>query len=158
MPFRGRAFIASAATRMTAGADLRVHPTELRPRSPREVVAPRPHEHHTTSARRSLVAGALLAALLSSLAVTAVTRLWDQPLHVPFEYAHVPTDDQQDATVDMMLVKDVHESGWLLRNPRLNAPFAQQWAEWPMGGDLIAYVVKKGLVDATGDVPLTLNL
>ena len=33
---------------------------------------------------RSLVAGVLLAALLSSLSVTLVTRLWDLPLRVRF--------------------------------------------------------------------------
>ena len=38
---------------------------------------------------RSVVAGAILAALLSSLCLTVVTQLWDQPLHVPFQYAHV---------------------------------------------------------------------
>jgi len=107
---------------------------------------------------RSLVAGAILAALLSSLSLTIVTQLWHVPLDVPFQYAHVPGDDEQDATLDMMLIKDVHETGWFDTNPALNAPFEQHWAEWPMGGDLLAYTVKKGLVDATGNVPLTLNL
>jgi hypothetical protein len=110
------------------------------------------------SRRRSLVAGALLAALLSSLSVAIVTRIWDQPLHVPFQYTRVTTDDEQDATLDMMLIKNIHESGWFNTNPALNAPFAQHWAEWPMGGDFLAYTIKKALVDATGDVPLTFNL
>jgi hypothetical protein len=57
-----------------------------------------------------------------------------------------------------MLIKNVHETGWFTTNPKLDAPFAQHWAEWPMGGDLLAYTIKKGLVDATGDVPLTFNL
>ena len=107
---------------------------------------------------RSLVAGALLAALLSSLSVTLVTRLWDLPLRVPFQYSHSSRDDQEDATLDMMLIKNIHETGWFNTNPALNAPFQQHWAEWPMGGDLLAYTVKKALVDSTGDVPLTLNL
>src|SRR6478752_1538669 len=107
---------------------------------------------------RRLAAGALLGALLTSVGLVAVTRLWDQPLHVPFQYAQVPGDDQQDATLDMMLVKNISEQGWFSTNPSLNAPFAQHWAEWPMGGDLLAYGIKKTVVDATGDVPLTLNL
>lgn len=107
---------------------------------------------------RSLVAGAILAALLSAFAVTLVTQLWSQPLDVPFQYAHTPGDDEQDATLDMMLIKNMQESGWFNTNPQLNAPFEQHWAEWPMGGDLLAYTLKKGLVEATGDVPLTLNL
>src|SRR4051812_45776499 len=107
---------------------------------------------------RSLAAGALLAALLTSVLLVAVTHLWDQPLHIPFQYAQVPGDDQQDATLDMMLVKNIAEQGWFNRNPVLNAPFAQHWAEWPMGGDLVAYTIKKAIVDVTDDVPLTLNL
>lgn len=107
---------------------------------------------------RSLVAGAILAALLSTLSVTVVTQLWDLPLDVPFQYAHVPGDDEQDATLDMMLIKNVHETGWFNTNPALNAPFRQRWAEWPMGGDVLAYTAKLALVEMTGDVPLTLNL
>jgi hypothetical protein len=110
--------------------------------------------HH----RRSLVAGALLAALLSSLSVTLVTHLWSANLDVPFQYTHSPNDDQQDATLDLMLIKDIHETGWFEKNPSLNAPFEQQWAEWPMGGDVLAYTVKKAIVETTGNVPLTFNL
>ena len=108
--------------------------------------------------RRSLVAGALLAAILSSLSVTLVTHLWSTNLHVPFQYTQSPEDDQQDATLDMMLIKDIHETGWFNTNPELNAPFKQEWAEWPMGGDVLAYTIKKAIVETTGDVPLTLNL
>jgi len=39
---------------------------------------------------RSVVAGAILAALLSSVGLAVVTRIWDQPMHVPFQYTHVP--------------------------------------------------------------------
>ncbi len=77
---------------------------------------------------------------------------------MPFQYAHVQGDDEEDATLDLMLIKNVHEHGWFSTNPKLNAPFAQHWAEWPMGGDLLAYTIKKGIVDVTGDVPLTFNL
>ena len=102
--------------------------------------------------------GALLAAVLSSVAIGVVTHIWDQPLHVPFQYAHAPGDDEEDATLDLMLIKNVHETGWFNHNPKLNAPFEQQWAEWPMGGDLLAYTIKKGIVEVTNDVPLTFNL
>ncbi|MGZ4674981.1 MAG: hypothetical protein ACXVJ7_03950 [Acidimicrobiia bacterium] len=105
-----------------------------------------------------LLAGAIVAALLTTVGLVLVTQLWDEPLHEPFQYALYPGDDQQDATLELMLVKNIHEAGWFTTNPKLNAPFKQEWAEWPMGGDLVAYVIKKGLVDATGDVPLTLNL
>jgi hypothetical protein len=107
---------------------------------------------------RRLVGGALVAALLSCVSVTLVTQLWSLPLHVPFQYTHTRTDDEQDATLDLMLIKNIHEAGWFNTNPKLNAPFEQHWAEWPMGGDLLAYTIKKALVDTTGDVPLTFNL
>ena len=100
----------------------------------------------------------MLAAVLSTVAVGVLTHLWDLPMHVPFQYAHAPGDDEEDATLDLMLIKNVHETGWFNTNPKLNAPFQQHWAEWPMGGDLLAYTIKKGIVDATGDVPLTFNL
>ena len=100
----------------------------------------------------------MLAAVLSTVAVGVLTHLWDLPMHVPFQYAHAPGDDEEDATLDLMLIKNVHETGWFNTNPKLNAPFQQQWAEWPMGGDVLAYTIKKGIVDATGDVPLTFNI
>ena len=40
-------------------------------------------------------------------------------MHVPFQYTHVPWDDQQDATLDMMLMKNIHETGWFNTNPSL---------------------------------------
>ena len=104
------------------------------------------------------MAGAVLAALLSSLSVTLVAHLWSAHLNVPFEYSQSPGDDQQDATLDLMLIKDIHETGWFDTNPSLNAPFEQRWAEWPMGGDVLAYTVKKAIVETTGNVPLTFNL
>jgi len=85
-------------------------------------------------------------------------HLLSEHLDVPFQYSQSPTDDQQDATLDMMLIKDIHETGWFNTNPALNAPFKQQWAEWPMGGDLLAYTIKKAVVETTGNVPLTFNL
>ncbi len=102
--------------------------------------------------------GALVAAVLSSVAIGVVTHIWDQPLHVPFQYAHAPGDDEADATLDLMLIKNMHETGWFNHNPKLNAPFEQQWAEWPMGGDLLSYTIKKGILAVTDDVPLTFNL
>ena len=107
---------------------------------------------------QSLIAGALLAALLSAISVGVLTQLWNQPLHVPFQYAHLQGDDEEDATLDLMLIKNVHETGWFSTNPKLNAPFQQHWNEWPMGGDLLAYTIKKAIVEVTGDVPLTFNL
>ncbi len=126
--------------------------------SPPVSPAGRPAPPRSNSPRRSLVAGALLAAILSSLSVTLVTQLWSVDLHVPFQYTQSTRDDQQDATLDLMLIKNIHENGWFDTNPALNAPFEQEWAEWPMGGDLLAYTMKKAIVEATGDVPLTFNL
>jgi hypothetical protein len=105
-----------------------------------------------------MLAGTLLAGLLASVALVIVTQLWDKDLRVPFQYSLNPKDDQQDATLEMMVTKDVQETGWFDTNPRLNAPFAQHWAEWPEGGDDLAYTIKKGLLGVTGNVPVTDNL
>jgi hypothetical protein len=110
--------------------------------------------HHA----RELVIGALLAALLTSVGVVILTQLWSRSLDEPFQYSVYRGDDQQDATLELMLIKNIHETGWFDSNPKLNAPFGQQWAEWPMGGDIVAYTIKKVIVDVTGDAPLTLNL
>lgn len=107
---------------------------------------------------RELLIGSVIAALLASLAVALVTQIWDRDLDRPFQYSLYRGDDQQDATLELMLVKNIHEQGWFDTNPKLNAPFRQEWAEWPMGGDVFAYGIKKVIVDITGDVPLTLNL
>jgi hypothetical protein len=108
---------------------------------------------------RRILAGAATAAVLSSIALVAVTGIWHKPLDVPFQYTRTATDDQQDATLEMMVTKNVAETGWYLHNPQLNAPFGQQWAEWPMGGDVVAYGFKKAILAATGNnVALTVNL
>lgn len=107
---------------------------------------------------RELLIGSVVAALLTTIAVAVVTQLWDRSLDRPFQYSLYHGDDQQDATLELMLIKNIHETGWFESNPKLDAPFRQQWAEWPMGGDVLAYGIKKVLVDTTGDVPLTLNL
>jgi hypothetical protein len=99
-----------------------------------------------------------LSALLSLVGALAVVPIWAVSLHVPFQYTHTQADDEQDATLDLMLIKDIKETGWFSRNPHLGAPTEQRWAEWPMGGDLLAYVIKKAMVSATGDVVLTFNL
>ena len=74
--------------------------------------------------------------LLSSLCGDGRDPPVEPAAHVPFQYTHAPGDDEQDATLDMMLIKNIHETGWFNTNPKLNAPFEQHWAEWPMGGDL----------------------
>jgi phosphoglycerol transferase len=122
-----------------------------------------PERGHATTGWRDrpwarMLAGALLAGLLASVAVVVVTQLWNKDLHVPFQYSLTPKDDQQDATLEMMVTKDVQETGWYNTNPQLNAPFSQHWAEWPEGGDVVAYTVKKGLLAATDSVPVTDNL
>ncbi|MCU1429330.1 MAG: hypothetical protein JWL83_3330 [Actinomycetia bacterium] len=126
-----------------------------------EVVVPGPVDPQLIRrhAAQRLLAGAALAALLSSIGLVVITSLWNKPLDVPFQYAHTTTDDEQDATLEMMITKNVAETGWYLHNPNLNAPFGQQWSEWPMGGDVAAYTVKKGILGLTGNnVPLTDNL
>ena len=107
---------------------------------------------------RELFLGALLAALLSSVLVAGLIRIWDQPLRVPFQYALVNDSDEQDASLEAMVDANVAQTGWYFHNPRLNAPYGQDWIEWPMGGDTAAYVIKRGLAVFTADPYLIMNV
>ena len=102
--------------------------------------------------------GAVLAGLLAAMAISVLVRVWDQPLHVPFQYAQTIDSDEQDATWEAMIDKNVAETGWYFHNPELNAPYGQDWIEWPMGGDLLATPIKWGLTQVFHDPFLVMNL
>src|SRR5262245_44754073 len=85
-------------------------------------------------------------------------RLWHQPLDIPLEYATASDGDHQDATLEAMVDADVIQTGWYFHNPRLNAPYQQDWIEWPMGGDTLAFTIKKGIASATDNPWLVMNV
>ncbi len=107
---------------------------------------------------RELLAGALLAAFLSACVAGVMLQIWNQPLHVPFQYSQSAHADEQDAMLEAMVDAQVIRTGWFFHEPRLNAPDQQDWIEWPMGGDTLAYVIKKGIATTTDDPYVVMNV
>lgn len=96
---------------------------------------------------------------LETLAVAAVAwvwgaillRVWDMPKRLPF-------DTRSDATLISSMVKTMEERGWYLNQPRLGAPFGQQFYDFPHGGESFQLFAMKVLVTITGDWGLAINL
>ncbi len=78
-------------------------------------------------------------------------RVWDMPKRLPF-------DTRSDATLISAMVKTIQERGWYLNQPRLGAPFGQQFYDFPHGGETFQLAAMKVLVWVTGDWGLAVNL
>lgn len=78
-------------------------------------------------------------------------RVWRMPMHLPF-------DTRSDATLISSMVKTIGERGWYLEQPRLGAPFGQQFYDFPHGGETFQLVAMKVLVQVAGDWGLAMNL
>jgi phosphoglycerol transferase len=78
-------------------------------------------------------------------------RVWRMPKRIPF-------DTRSDATLISAMVKTIHERGWYLSQPRLGAPFGQQFYDFPHGGETFQILAMKVLVTITGDWGLAINL
>ena len=78
-------------------------------------------------------------------------RVWDMPMRLPF-------DTRSDATLISAMVKTIEERGWYLNQPRLGAPFGQQFYDFPHGGESFQLFAMKVLVTVTGDWGLAINL
>ena len=83
--------------------------------------------------------------------IAVVLRIWDAPLRLPI-------DTRSDATLISMMVKTMQERGWYLSQPRLGAPFGQQFYDFPHGGESFQLLAMKVLVVITGDWGLAINL
>ena len=77
-------------------------------------------------------------------------RIWDMPKRLPF-------DTRSDATLISMMVKNIEENGGYLNQPRLGAPFGQQFYDFPHGGESFQLFVMKLIVSITGDWGLAIN-
>jgi len=78
-------------------------------------------------------------------------RVWDMPMRLPF-------DTRSDATLISMMVKNIEERGWYLNQPRLGAPFGQQFYDFPHGGESFQLGAMKVLAMLSGDWGLAINL
>lgn len=78
-------------------------------------------------------------------------RVWDMPKRLVF-------DTRSDATLISAMVKTIQERGWYLQQPRLGAPFGQQFYDFPSGGETFQLFAMKVLVTITHDWALAINL
>lgn len=51
-------------------------------------------------------------------------RVWDMPKRLPF-------DTRSDALLISSMLKTMEERGWYLNQPRLGAPYGQQFYDFP---------------------------
>ncbi len=105
-----------------------------------------------TAPRPRRLALEALGVASAAWAWTAVLfRIWRAPLRLPL-------DTRSDATLISMMVKTIEERGWYYHQPRLGAPFGQQFYDFPHGGETFQLAVMKVLVAITGDWGLAINL
>ena len=92
-------------------------------------------------------------------AVAAVAWAWAAWLlrawRIPWR---LPIDMRSDATLISAMVKTIEEQGWYLRQPRLGAPFGQQFYDFPHGGETFQLVAMKVLVTFTGNWGVAMNI
>jgi phosphoglycerol transferase len=105
----------------------------------------------TAASKRRLPVETLAVAAMAWLWGAVLLRVWDMPKRLPF-------DTRSDATLISSMVKTMGERGWYLNQPRLGAPFGQQFYDFPHGGESFQLGAMKVLVTITGDWGLAINL
>lgn len=103
------------------------------------------------ASKRRLPLETLAVAGIAWLWGAVLLRIWDMPRRLPF-------DTRSDATLISSMVKTMEERGWYLSQPRLGAPFGQQFYDFPHGGESFQLMAMKVLVLITGDWGLAINL
>src|SRR6478736_6871044 len=103
------------------------------------------------ASKRRLPLETLAVAGFAWLWAAILLRVWDMPKRLPF-------DTRSDATLISAMVKTISERGWYLNQPRLGAPFGQQFYDFPHGGESFQLAIMKVLVSITGDFGLAMNL
>ena len=102
------------------------------------------------AARGPFLEGAAVAVAASALAVWLL-RFWNASPRVPMA-------GSGDGLLIQTLLKGMHEHGWWLHNPDLNAPYGQSMHDFPFGGENLQLVALKVLTFVTGDPGLTMNV
>ena len=125
--------------------------------SPTSVVADEPAPHQSRLTRVGFPTGfkpvresALVVATILPI-LTVVYRLWDAHLKVPFSYSY-------DGLSTSAYVKSIVENGWYFHTPRLGAPFAADWRDFPVGGENLHWLALKIIGTVTNDYTLTVNI
>jgi phosphoglycerol transferase len=105
----------------------------------------------TVASKRRLPLETLAVATVAWAWGAILLRVWDMPKRLPF-------DTRSDATLISAMVKTIEERGWYLNQPRLGAPYGQQFYDFPHGGESFQLFAMKVLVKITGDWGLAINL
>ena len=102
-------------------------------------------------AGRRLVAETAAVVAVALGWICLLLRIWSMPMRLPF-------DTRSDGTLISAMVKTIGERGWYLHQPRLGAPFGQQFYDFPHGGETFQLLIIKVLVMITHDWGLAINL
>lgn len=100
--------------------------------------------------RRAMGEASVVAALAVALTGLAL-RIWTAPLRLPW-------DTRRDATLISAMVKNTLETGWFSEQPRLGAPFGQNLADFPHGGETFQLAVVRVITGLVDDWGLAMNI
>lgn len=95
---------------------------------------------------------ALVVAAFACVFATLIYHLWDGPLHLPVAYLN------RDLNQTQMTIKTIVQTGWILHNPHLGAPYGQVNYDFPQGGESLQYVIIRILALFTSSTGLIINL
>ncbi len=87
-------------------------------------------------------------ALIALASAAWVLQLWRANMATPFHYT--PLDDTK---FYLMLIRSVIRFGWVNAGSSLGAPFGQQLADFPQGGDNLNILMIRGLAVALLPTP-----
>jgi hypothetical protein len=117
------------------------------------VAVARAEERGRLSRGRGEWGGAVAVALIALVAAGWVLKLWRADLATPFRYN--PLDDTK---FYLMLIRSVIRHGWFEAGSSLGAPFGQQLADFPQGGDNLNFLIIRTLALFTSNPALIDNL
>lgn len=93
----------------------------------------------------------VFAGLLALGAGSAIMRVWDYGIRVPFAYGG-------DALASLMFAKGIVDNGWVQVNPYLGAPGRLEMYDYPLGGDNVNFLIMKVFAGFTDSPAVVLNL
>lgn len=131
-------------------------PVESRPVTTTPSPAPARRDHGDASPERprprrvALEAGAL-ATFATGLAAL-LYRVWTQPFDEPLR------STGPDATIITSMVRALQDHGWYFHNPSLNAPFGQQFFDFPHAGESLQLAVIRLFALVTPSAGAAVNL
>lgn len=98
----------------------------------------------------ALEAGALAA--LATAVAALLYRVWDQPFDEPLR------STGPDTSIILTMVRSLQDHGWYFHNPSLNAPFGQQFFDFPHAGESLQLAVIRlfGLVTPSAGAAMNL--